>query len=305
MALDRVEDERVGLSLRNARTAPAEAALARSPREGPSLEGAPPAGRLYVGEVMHLRLRPKRHQFRYRLATLLLDIDRLEETFAGLRLAALDGRAPVTMRLGDHGARDGSRLRPWVETQLAAAGLAPPDRILLLATPRVLGYAFNPLAVYYGYRRGADGVERLDSIVYQVKNTFGDQHVYALAAGPLAGGAHRQTCRKDFFVSPFIDMEKTYGFTATDPGARFGLRIKERDAAGDFLIATWSGRAAPLTDGALMRHFLLRPMMTRKVFAGIHWEALRLALKGVRFLGHPGDEHIRRTGVSPPPKTDR
>ncbi len=261
--------------------------------------------RLYVGEVMHLRLRPKRHQFRYRLASLLLDVDRIEETFAALRLASATGRAPVSFRVSDHGAQDGSPLRPWVETQLAAAGLPRPDGMMLLSTPRVFGYAFNPLSVYYCYGSDANGAERLQSVVYQVRNTFGDLHAYALPAGELEGGAFRHECRKDFFVSPFIDMEKTYGFTVTDPSARFGLRIKERDPQGDYLIATWSGDAEKLTDSALLWRFLLRPLMTRKVFAGIHWEALRLALKRVRFLGHPGDNHIRRDGVAPPPVADR
>lgn len=249
---------------------------------------APFEPRLFTGHVMHLRLRPKRHQFRYAVFSLWLDVDRIEETLAPLKRLRHEGFGLFGFRAADHGPRDGGALRPWVEARLAEIGAPSPSRIMLLCFPRVLGYVFNPLSVYYCY----DAAGRLDHIVYEVKNTFGDQHAYALSAPPDVDGLVRHDQEKEFFVSPFIDMEKAYHFSASPPGERLALRIKETDAEGDYLIATWSGRAEPLTDRLLLRRFGSHPLMTLKIVAAIHWEALRLALKGVRFLGHPGDENV-------------
>ena len=247
-----------------------------------------PSPRLYVGDVMHMRLRPFGHRFAYRVATALLDADRLEETAAGLRLFSVDRFNVFSFRRRDHGARDGSALRPWVEARLAEAGLPVPARIMLLAMPRLFGYAFNPLSVFFCY----DAAGRLESVVYEVKNTFGDQHPYALAAAPDADGAVRQTQAKEFFVSPFIGMDQTYRFTLRPPGERLALRIKQGDAQGDWLVATQSGRARPLTDAALARIALLSPWAMVKVILAIHWHALRLWLKGARFLGYPGEGRV-------------
>ncbi len=247
-----------------------------------------PSPRLYVGDVMHMRLQPFGHRFAYRVATVLLDVDRLEETAARLRLFSIDRFNVFGFRRRDHGARDGSALRPWVEARLAEAGLPAPARIMVLSMPRLFGYAFNPLSVYFCY----DAAGRLESVVYEVKNTFGDQHPYALRAGADADGAIRQTQGKEFFVSPFIGMDQTYRFTVRPPGERLSLRIKQGDASGDWLIATQSGRALPLGDAQLARIALLTPWATVKVILAIHWHALRLWLKGARFLGYPGEGRV-------------
>lgn len=243
---------------------------------------------LYLGEVMHMRLQPFSHQFRYRLFSTLLDVDMLGETAQALRLFSVDRFNLFSFRHRDHGPRDGTPLRPWAEARLAEAGLAKPARILLLSTPRLLGHAFNPLSVYYCY----DSEGALQSVIYQVKNTFGDQYAYAHSAAPDPDGASRHLQAKEFFVSPFIDMAQTYRFTIRPPGARLSVRIKQADENGDYLIATQNGVAQPLTDRALARLAASTPWATVKVLAAIHWQALRLWLKGARFLGHPGDENI-------------
>jgi uncharacterized protein len=246
---------------------------------------------IYAGHVMHLRLRPKRHQFRYGVWSLLLDVDRLAEIAAGSRLFRLDRFGIVSLHLKDHGPRDGTALRPWVEDRLAESGLSAPARIRMLAMPRILGYAFNPLTTYFC--EDADG--RLESLVYQVKNTFGDQIAYALPAGEDRAGTCRQTQEKGMFVSPFIAMEETYRFTVARPADRVAIRIRQGDASGDTLIATHNAVARPFSDAGLARHLLTHPMVNLKVIAGIHWEAARLAMKGVRFLGHPGEGRVFRS----------
>ena len=206
----------------------------------------------------------------------------------GLNWFSVDRFNLTSFRLRDHGARDGGPLRPWVEARLAEIGAGRPNRIMLLSFPRMLGYAFNPLSIYYCY----DSESALTHLVYQVKNTFGDQHAYALSAGTDPDGLARHEQLKEFFVSPFIDMEKTYRFAAAAPGERLALRIKQVDDDGDYLIATWNGAAEALTDRALLTRLVTHPFATLRVTTGIHWQALRLALKGVRFLGHPGDENV-------------
>jgi DUF1365 family protein len=247
-----------------------------------------PAPRLYRGAVMHMRLQPFAHRFRYGVTTALLDIDRLEETAGPLRLLSIDRFNLVAFHRRDHGPRDGSDLRPWVEARLAEAGRPAPARILLLSMPRLFGYAFNPLSVFYCY----DATGLLESVVYEVKNTFGDQFPYVLAAESDADGAVRHAQPKEFFVSPFIGMDQTYRFTIRPPGERLSVRIKQADARGDYLIATQNGDAVALTDRALARLALATPWASVKVIVAIHWQALRLFLKGAKFLGHPGDDRV-------------
>jgi DUF1365 family protein len=233
---------------------------------------------------MHMRLTPFAHRFRYRVFALFLDIDRLAETLAPLWLLRLERFGLLSFRRRDHGPRDGSELRPWVEARLAECGLPRPARVWLLSFPRILGYAFNPLSVYFC--EDADG--RLESVVYEVKNTFGDQHAYALPARPDPDGAIRHGQAKGFFVSPFIGMDQTYAFTLRPPGERLAIRIRQRDGAGPWLIATQSGDRRPLSDRSLLAQWAAHPLMTLKVIAAIHWQALRLWLKGARFHRYRG-----------------
>lgn len=247
------------------------------PSEGTSYE----AGCLYQGHVMHMRLTPFAHKFRYRVFTMLLDVDLLEQTIARLRLLRLDRFGLMSFYRRDHGPRDGSELRPWVEEQLAAHDLPVPSRIRILAFPRLFGFVFNPLSVYYC----EDANGRLTSVIYEVKNTFGDQHPYVVPIEPEGDGAARHLIDKAFFVSPFIAMDQTYRFTIRPPDERLALKIRQHDENGPWLIATQSGARRPLSDRALLGQWLRHPLMTLKVFAAIHWQALRLALKGARF--HP------------------
>lgn len=236
---------------------------------------------LYKGHVMHMRLTPFQHKFRYRVFSMLLDIDRLDETLAPLRLLALDRFGLLGFHRRDHGPRDGSDLRPWVEAELAAHGLPSPAKVWLLSFPRLLGYAFNPLSVYFC--EDADG--RLNSVIYEVKNTFGDQHTYVLPADEAVDGAVRHGTEKAFFVSPFIGMDQSYRFTFRRPAERLALKIRQHGPDGPWLIATQSGERRPLSDKALLGQWLSHPAMTLKVIVAIHWQALKLWWKGATF--HP------------------
>lgn len=242
------------------------------------------AHRLYVGDVMHMRLRPFGHKFRYRVFTSLLDIDRLNQ--AAQTLFRINRFGLFSFSEKDHGPRNGSPLRPWVEGLLAAEGLPRPERIMLLSMPRFLGFAFNPLSVYYCY--DVDGI--LESVVYEVKNTFGDQIPYVIDIRTDADGAARHSQEKGMFVSPFIEMDQTYRFTIRPPDEKLAVRIKQSDGGGDTLIAAQNGTIRPLTTSSLLKLAATHPLATVKVVAAIHWQALKLAIKGAKFHRYPGTD---------------
>jgi DUF1365 family protein len=186
----------------------------------------------------------------------------------------------------DHGKRDGSPLRIYAQRCAAERGIdLTGGRVLLLCYPRLLGYTFNPLSVYFCYR--ADGALAL--MIYEVRNTFGDIHAYVLPVTPGETGDAfvRQQQDKLFYVSPFLELAMRYHFRVSPPGERVKLRILETDRDGPLLAATFNGRRRALTTAALLRSFFSLPLVTFKIMAAIHWEALRLWLKGARSVPRP------------------
>lgn len=244
------------------------------------------AGTLYPGKVMHQRLSPFGHRFSYSVFSLLVDIDRLAELDTVSHLLAVNRPGVLSFREADHVELEGESLRQFVDRLLARAGLAAPAaRVLLLAYPRMLGYVFNPLSTYFAYDR--DG--QLVAIIYAVRNTFGERHSYVarLLPGELSPAGVRQSRAKLFHVSPFMDMDMRYHFRVLPPGKSVRLRIHETHGNTPFLAATFNGEAVPLDTRNLTRCLLRFPLMTLKVMAGIHWEALKLWIKGARFRSSP------------------
>ena len=239
---------------------------------------------LYVGEVMHRRVKPRDHAFRYRMFMILFDLDELRRLGAGLRLFAHNRRNLLSFYDRDH--LDGSArpLREQVEQLLATAG-HPSDGgpIRLLCMPRLFGYVFNPLSIFFCHRR--DG--GLASVLYEVNNTFGQRHVYLIPVIGDSDGWIRQECAKCFYVSPFMDMGLTYDFRIAVPGPVMNIGVDARDAQGLLIATGFTGRRVELSDATLLRAFLTHPLMTMKVVAGIHWEALRIGLKGIKLRPRP------------------
>lgn len=245
---------------------------------------------LYAGTVMHRRWKPKRHRLQYRVFSLLVDLDDLPVLPRRLKLFSHNRFNLFSLMDRDFGAGDGSALRPWVEVQLAAAGLESRDvRITLLCYPRILGYAFNPLSVFF-CRRASDGA--LIAILYEVHNTFGDRHCYLILVDP-AEPMVRHGCEKSFYVSPFVAMQATYQFHVLPPaleahaGDRLALVIQESDPEGPLLDASFVARRVALSDAKLLSLLARHPLMMLKVIGGIHWEALKLWLKGVKLVHRP------------------
>lgn len=249
--------------------------------------GPPPGapGTLYPGQVMHHRLKPFGHRFTYTVFSLLVDVDRLDELSRMTPLLGVNRAGLASFRESDH-AENGESLRALADRLFAAAGLAEPAaKILLLAYPRIFGYVFNPISVYFAYDRAG----RVVGLIYSVRNTFGERHTYVapVVPGEVSDSGVRQTRRKLFHVSPFIGMGALYHFRILPPGKAIRLRIHETEAGEPLLAAAFSGKAADLTTSSLARCLLKIPFMTWKIMAGIHWEALKLWLKGARFHKGP------------------
>jgi DUF1365 family protein len=244
------------------------------------------AAALYFGEVMHARLKPMGHRFSYRVMSLLIDLDRLGDADRLSPLFAVNRAALYSFHESDHGRRDGSSLRAHAQARAAEHGIdLGGGRVLLLCYPRLFGYTFNPLSVYFCHR--ADG--SLALLIYEVRNTFGDIHPYVLPvrAGDVSAAGVRQEQDKLFHVSPFVGMAMRYRFRISPPGERVKLRILETDREGPLLAATFIGRHRALSTRALLRAFVALPLVTAKIIAAIHWEALRLWLKGARLVAPP------------------
>jgi len=220
------------------------------------------AAALYFGDVMHARLKPMGHRFSYRVMSLLIDLDRLEDADRQCRLFGVNRAALYSFHESDHGPRDGSPLRPYVERCAAEHGIdLTGGRVLLLCYPRLLGYTFNPLSAYFCY--SADG--ELALMIYEVRNTFGDIHSYVLPAKPeeVSDAGVRQEQDKLFYVSPFIEMAMRYHFRVSPPGETVKLRILETDHEGPLLAATFHGRRRALTSSALASSFRCCPFTRR------------------------------------------
>lgn len=249
--------------------------------------------RLFSCRVMHHRLQPRRHRFAYRMFMLAVDLDELAEIGARLRLLSVNGRNLFSLREADYlpadeplhgrggsriGALTGMTLKQRVVEVLAAHGIdLAGGRVELITLPRMAGYAFNPVSFYFC--RDAGG--RPLAALAEVTNTFGEIKLFILPTETWRDGAFRLRARKDFYVSPFSDVDVAFDFVLRPPDARLALGISDMDGAQTTLVTTLTGAARPLTDAALAACALRFPLLTVLVVLRIHWHALLLWLKRV------------------------
>jgi len=241
---------------------------------------------IYRGPVMHARMKPVTHRFTYDVFSTLIDLDRLDEVHRLSPILSVGRFNLLSFSPKDHGPRDGSDLRAYMNRILADAGMdLSGGRVFLLCYPRVLGFTFNPLSVYYCYDHSGE----LAALVYEVRNTFGEAHTYVapIVPGEANAGGVRQERNKIFYVSPFLDMSMRYHFRLQPPGETLKLRILETDTQGPILAATFNGRREEATTATLLANFLRIPLLTFKIVVAIHWEAMRLYLKGLRIRTRP------------------
>jgi DUF1365 family protein len=237
---------------------------------------------IYFGEVVHKRLRPIMHALRYRVFALMCECDRLAELDKRLKLFSYNRFNLFSLCDRDHG--DGTAIDAYLRK--VAAGSTVGDQISrfsMLCYPRIFGYAFNPLTVYFGFDR--DHQVRL--VIYEVNNTFGERMTYALPAEADMSGVVTQSCRKQLYVSPFNSDKGTYSFHVTSPANDLTVGVALRDETGPLLKAYFHARREPLSDKVLLKALARTGWMTVKVVAGIHLEAAKLWLKGMKLVRRP------------------
>ena len=234
--------------------------------------------RLYLGHVYHKRFSPFEHDFRYSVFSLLLDLDDLSELKNQYKWLSYNSFNLLSFYDKDHGLRDGTPVKDWVISHAKDFDVDLENaKIYALCFPRVLGYVFNPLTIYYCY--GSD--QKLIAILYEVKNTFGDQHGYFCKITDENLNHHSKD--KIFHVSPFIQMDATYHFKGKEPLEELDFKIDERIEEKPFLLATWTGKDTDLSEKNLLKCFFKFPFMTLKIMTTIHIQAFHLWRKGAKF----------------------
>ena len=235
---------------------------------------------IYSGNVVHKRFKPKIHFFKYKVFSLLIDLSELELLDKNLKIFSYNKFNIVSFYDSDHGARDGSSIKKWVIDNLKKNNIDNENiQIKLLCYPRIFGYVFNPLSVFYIY----DNNSNLISVLYEVKNTFGEQHTYIFKTD-IDQNLIQHTCKKKFHVSPFIEMDCTYFFRLLKPGKKISVIIDQNDKDGKILYASQDGVRSEMTNGNFIKSYLKHPLMTFKIILAIHFEAFKLWSKGIKFI---------------------
>lgn len=241
---------------------------------------------LYAGIVRHVRHVKPRRKFAYRLWMLAVDLDDLDALAARSRVFRHNQFGLISIVDADHGPRDGSPLRPWVEQALTENGLQEfGARIRLMTMPRIVGYAFNPISFYFC----SNDVGRLGAVLHQVKNTFADQVGYLIPVAE-ASGQIRQHVAKSMHVSPFFDMQGHYDFRFSRLDERFRMTIRYGADAKRMTVAMILNSTI-FSDRNMLKLLGRMPLIALKVIAAIHWEAISTWVAGAKFYREPKVGH--------------
>ena len=235
---------------------------------------------IYIGNVIHKRFKPKIHFFKYKVFSILLDISEIDILDKSLKIFSYNKFNIVSFYDADHGPRDGTSIKEWVIKNLNDNRINTENiKIKLLCYPRIFGYVFNPLSVFFIYNKNSE----LISILYEVKNTFGEQHTYVFKTKENENYI-KHTCKKKFHVSPFIEMDCTYFFKILKPSEKISVIIDQYDEEGKLLYASQDGDRIELNNKNLVLSYLRHPLMTFKIIVAIHFEAFKLWTKGIKFI---------------------
>ena len=235
---------------------------------------------IYNGTVIHKRFKPKTHFFKYSVFSLLIDLSELNYLDKTIKMFSFNKFNLVSFYEKDHGNRDGSSLVSWVKKNLKDNNINCENvKIKLLCYPRILGYVFNPLSVFYIYNES----EKLVSIFYEVKNTFGEQHTYIFKVDSDQN-LYQHNCSKKFHVSPFIEMDCKYFFRILKPGEKISVIIDQYQTDEKILYASQDGKRVNFNSKELIKSYIKHPLMTFKIISAIHYEAFKLWLKGIKFI---------------------
>lgn len=253
-----------------------------------------PALRLWKGHTVHQRSVPFVHRFKYGLTLIDVDIDRLDQADEQTVLLNIDRSGLFAFNRKDHGDRTQTDLRPWAESQFSQAGIDLEGGVIRLVTfARHAFYKFAPISLWLGH--GPDGTLR--GILYEVNNTFGETHIYAAPTPDT--GRHQHAAEKALHVSPFFDVSGHYEFTLRWTETHLGLSVATRQSGTQTHMATIQARAVPATSASFARLALTKPLSSLSVSLAIHWQALKLWLKGAKYHSKPSQSAVRTTIARP------
>ena len=229
---------------------------------------------IYNGIVKHQRFKPIEHSLNYKTFSILIDLDEIESLSRNISIFSLNKFNIFSFYNLDHGPRDGSSLKDWVSHNIKKFKISENiTKIKLLCYPRIFGYVFNPLSVFYCYEKN-----NLKAIFYEVKNTFNEQHTYIFKI--KNNDKIEQKCKKKFYVSPFMDMETYYNFKLLNPKEKLSIFIRQTNGVETILTATQTGDKKEFSFKQLVINFFKYPLMTIKIISSIHYEAFFLWKKG-------------------------
>ena len=235
---------------------------------------------IYIGSVIHKRFKPKKHFFKYNVFSLFLDLDEINELDQKIPFFSYNKFNILSFFDKDHGYRDGSSIKDWLIHVLQKKNISTINiKIKILCYPRIFGYVFNPLSIFFIYDADSNPI----AILYEVKNTFGEQHTYVFKSD-IKNKQILNNCKKKFYVSPFMDLESKYFFKVLIPNERLSVIIDQRDKEGKLLFASQDGERVQLSSKNLLKSYLKHPLMTLKIISAIHYEALKLWMKGIKLV---------------------
>tara|TARA_B100000965_G_scaffold344870_1_gene315357 strand:- start:214 stop:990 length:777 start_codon:yes stop_codon:yes gene_type:complete len=235
---------------------------------------------IYNGQVVHKRFKPKEHYFKYNVFSFLIDLDELSIIEKEIKFFSYNKFNLISFYDRDHGNRDGSSLISWVKKNINQINIDSNQiKIKLLCYPRILGYVFNPLSIFFVYDKNLS----LVAILYEVKNTFGEQHTYVFKISSKKQNIQNY-CEKKFYVSPFMDLSSKYQFKILNPENKLSIIINQSDKNGKLLYASQDGIRSELSSKNLILSYLKHPLMTFKIILAIHFEAFRLWSKGIKLI---------------------
>ena len=235
---------------------------------------------IYIGSVIHKRFKPKKHFFKYNVFSLFLDLDEINELDQKILFFSYNKFNILSFFDKDHGYRNGSSIKDWLIHVLQKKNISTINiKIKILCYPRIFGYVFNPLSIFFIYDADSNPI----AILYEVKNTFGEQHTYVFKID-IKNKQILNNCKKKFYVSPFMDLESKYFFKVLIPNERLSVIIDQRDKEGKLLFASQDGERVKLSSKNLLKSYLKHPLMTLKIISAIHYEALKLWMKGIKLV---------------------
>jgi uncharacterized protein len=253
---------------------------------------------LYECSVMHHRFSPKAHHFQHDIFMFYLDLDELDLVAKKILFFSRNQKNIYSFRDTDHGPAGKNPLKERVANFLRQNGidLGPFGRVMLLTLPRVFGYVFNPISIFYCFDESGKPI----CSVAEVGNTFRELKLYLLRQEELLDGAtFAKIIPKHFYVSPFSPLDLSFDFRLRIPGDKLDIKIDDRSGDEKILVTTLAGQRAELTNKNLFWFTLKFPLVTLKVIFLIHWHALRLWLKRVPFYRKAADAPLQQNVLRP------